>query len=436
LPLQIRALITICFYKAEFDHTSSVHRRFIMAKKTELRVASNLKFEVSEDKNSPPQISGFAIHPGIFNEVVEIPVSELQNLEETLKTAQLRYDHGYSVFHVIGKVLDAQKTYDAKADKEGIFYKAEIDDQDEQGAKVFRKIDRGYVNATSIGFLHESICSKCGEDFYECEHWFDEAHVIAKNCEVFELSVVPRGADGDATATVAGLNKEFVSNFKKQFGGKGMEPTKDNQKQPVELGTIFEKVTTLQETNLQKDQAIAELKSKVAKIDELTTSFETFKTETQQTIEAKDNKIQELESKLGDATGSLSEINKSKAEALVDRQIAVDLLDEEDRDAEIEALAKSADFDRVEKLVSRAEAKVDKLAKEKKTPGEGKVPKIGNFKKEGKTTEVDYDNLTKEQEQQLIHTMFGYDHVFNGDMEEEGVIPGHTYVGIFSNVKR
>jgi hypothetical protein len=64
------------------------------------------------------------------------------------------------------------------------------------------------------------------------------------------------------------------------------------------------------------------------------------------------------------------------------------------------------------------------------------VPKVGNFKKEGKTTEVDYDNLTKEQEQQLIHTMFGYDHVFNGDMEEEGVIPGHTYVGIFSNVKR
>ncbi|MFA5313452.1 MAG: HK97 family phage prohead protease, partial [Methanomassiliicoccales archaeon] len=296
-----------------------------MAKRTELRVASGLKFKASKEEDLPPQISGYAIHPGLFNEVVEVPVDELHNIEESLRKAQLRYDHGTSVFNVIGKINEAEKTFDAEAGKEGVFYKAEIDDQDEKGAKVLRKIDKGYVDATSIGFYHDSICSLCGEDFYTCNHWFDEAHVIAKNCEVFELSVVSKGADEDATASVAGLNKEFISKFKKQFGGKGMEPNKDNQKQPVELGEVFEKVSTLQETNLQKDQKIAKLEAKLSEFDQFKTEFEQFKTESKQALDSKDAKITALESERDEATSGLSSVTKAQrkalAEDLVDRQI-------------------------------------------------------------------------------------------------------------------
>jgi hypothetical protein len=44
-------------------------------------------------------------------------------------------------------------------------------------------------------FTLTPICSQCGEDFRDCEHFFDRAYVIAKDIKIDFVGVIPKKDD-------------------------------------------------------------------------------------------------------------------------------------------------------------------------------------------------------------------------------------------------
>jgi hypothetical protein len=46
-------------------------------------------------------------------------------------------------------------------------------------------------------FTYVPICSKCGKNFTECEHWIDEegVHILAKDCQLLSLSLVKKNGE-------------------------------------------------------------------------------------------------------------------------------------------------------------------------------------------------------------------------------------------------
>lgn len=382
--------------------------------------------EPQEDK--PPHISGFGIHPGLFNQVVEVQEDELDNFERTLNGAQLRADHGDGVLDVIGRVNETLKTFDSKAGKEGVKYYAEVDEDDEKALRVYNKVKKGYVEASSVGFYHDSICSKCGEDFHTCNHWFDEAHVIAKNCESFEISIVSLGADSDATASVSGLNKQFVNKFKKQFddkksrlksnntGGKVMEP-KDDVKQPLDVGKIVQQLAESQADSIQKGKSLEKLQADLAKtqkaLDKLQKEQENKTDAEQETIAQLKASNEKLQKSLDEITG---EATKKAVSELVERQVAVGLVKEDEKEAKIESLlgTNKETIDILTKDVEVLEAKKEEKPEKK----EGKIPEVHNFDKNKK------EISEAELRQIMVHTIFRYDRVFTPEKSME-----NTYVG-------
>ena len=211
-----------------------------------------------------------------------------------------------------------------------------------------------------------------------------------------------------------------------------MEPKKEGN-HTLDVGELFGKMEEVTQLSAQKDQKIVELEDKLAKFEKFQAQFETFKTDVEGQIKAKDTQIEELEDKLTKATKELSDVDAKErqivATDLVERQIELGFLKEAEKEDEISALTESGDLESVARFVERAETQKET----KLTKGEGKVPKVQNLTKEGQEDEIDYDNLTDEQEQAILHQLFGYDTVFKGDAEE-GVIPGHTFMG--AEVKR
>jgi len=404
-----------------------------MRDKDTLSLAMNIMPEEREE-NTPPTISGFGIHPGLFNGVVEVPESELDNIERTLKTAQIRNDHSDAPLNVIGKVNDAFRTFDADAKKEGVKYYGEFHAKDPNAMLLYSKIQDGYIGSSSLGFRHESICSKCGEDFHTCDHWFNEAHVIAKNCEAFEISIVSEGADSDATAVASSFSKEkFVENFKKQFeskytkfkkGGEDMaEPTKDQ--------------SSLDTSNFVKNDDLKSLLQ--AKEDEITAL--------KQTINQFSATLEDIKGTIPEAvdTGAISqlqqdnadlklELQKSKFSNLVEKEIEFGLIAEDAREAELERLAKAD-----EATVNFAKSAVRTMEASKqeenrlKTENENqannaqfppvKTRSIDEFKKEDGS--IDYENPAFDQ--CMIQTIFCYDTVLARDGRG---IEGVSYMGL------
>jgi phage head maturation protease len=376
---------------------------------------------IEESENNPPKISGFAIHPGKFNQVVEIPEGELENIANSLKGSKLMIDHSYSVRDIIGKVNDAFTSFDKMAGKEAVKYYAETDDEE-----VLEKMSKGYIDSCSIGFKHDSICSKCGEDFHECEHWFDEAHVICENCDVFELSIVTHGADGEATAGVAGLSKQTISNFKKQFedkletqqddnkieGGNVME---SNEGQPVDVSELVSAIKKAESASIEKDNEISTLKEKLE-------DLETFKKDIQEQIDSDKSKTtsekEDLTDELNEKTKALDDLSAKvrlqEATELAEREVVVGLIKEAEKEEEIERLSKD------QSIIDITTPIVEKLEAQKKEKGSKKVPESSDFKR---TSDKKYDlsKLSLEEKdvdpfmQGLVHTVFKYDRVHKGE---------------------
>lgn len=311
----------------------------------------NSNFSLKTNDDGSKIIEGFAIHGGedfIVNGFFEVPESEMRNCARTLQGAKLMKDHDTEhVDSIIGRVNKTKKTFDEDADMAGVHYQASLVVDD---TKLAEKIDKGLIDATSIGFTFEPECSICGNPFFseECTHhpWFDDMHFICRDMDCHELSLVTFGADPHATVS-GGFDAESLDELKEKFA---------KQKEDFIMSKEDNMVETLKAENLELSQKVtdleAELKQKEAdfktqednlkvehkeevltlqqekdalqtKVDEMTEELSTFRAEAKAQAEkelaAKKEKLTELAKEFG-AEDLLEE---EMSEDLIDKQIAM-----------------------------------------------------------------------------------------------------------------
>lgn len=216
----------------------------------------NENFSFNSENQDAFLLKGFAIHPGIFNQVVEVPEEELGNCAKTLENAKLMKDHNYSVDNIIGKINTADITFDEKNGLKGVHYSAQIDDS---CTDLIKKVKNRLVDAVSIGFKYEPICSTCGKSFWECNHWFgdeDDTHIVAKNMSVHELSLVPFGADSDASVAPGNFKAEQI---KEKFQKKKSDFMTEEK--------IIELQTQLAAMTQEKESVKKELEETISKLN-------------------------------------------------------------------------------------------------------------------------------------------------------------------------
>lgn len=395
-----------------------------------------------EKTESGLEVSGYAIHTGIYQSgTVEIPATELKNIAETLKGSHFIKDHDLSVDNVVGRVTDARIAIDADLHKRAVKYRGFVDD-----ANVESKIQKGLVDNVSIGFSLSAECSVCGEDFRTCPHWFDEAHVVARDCSVYELSIVPIGADSNTTiepATVFSSKSDFTAQFSKQAkeaitltkkqtppesfvtttttgqtdGTYTIDvPGTDNQRYTINGNPEFKFIYS---GNTQKpedgENMETELKEQVEQLEEEKADL----LEKIEQLEAEKGELEEevdtLETEKAELSESLETYKEAEAEAVqlahealvsevIELQVEKGILSEEDAEAKFEELAK---FD-----TEYLEQTKDMLSKiEKETPAREKPP-VGEFdaqKEEPALPEAtEFDMEDEELRRKMFKAMLKY----------------------------
>lgn len=221
----------------------------------------NSNFSLKHNDDGSTKIEGFAIHGGddfIVNGFIEVPESEMRNCAKSLKGAKLMKNHDWdNVDSIIGRVNQTKKTFDENAQMTGVHYDASLVVDD---SKLSEKIEKGLIDATSIGFKFEPECSICGNPFFseECTHhpFFDDMHFIARDMECFELSLVPFGADPHAT--VGASFSDDIKSIKEEFAKKKEEFIMSKQ------DTIVE---DLQSENAELSQKVRDLEAKLEQKD-------------------------------------------------------------------------------------------------------------------------------------------------------------------------
>ena len=346
-------------------------------------------------------VSGYSIHTGIFqNGMVEIPYSELTNIAETLKGQKFLKNHNsYESEAVIGRIVETKIGLDKNIGKKGVKYKGVIRD-----AELESKIQDGFLDNVSIGFELRPECSLCGEDFRYCEHWFDEAHVIARDCKCYEQSIVPFGADNNTTIQ-PGANFSHDNDFSMQFAYKqetsGASWKYDGQ---TSTGTTsgwdytydFAPLQSIPATNItftfaapedkgdnmeeEVKRLEGEIEGKDAEITRLTQENEQLaaeKAELESTIEERDGQISELEGQVGELQGVITayedaEKEAEEAEKLAAAQEIVKLeqLEGEEAEERLKELTEKFDTPAL-KEIAAARLSVKPVAEEE--------PKIGQF---------------------------------------------------------
>lgn len=298
----------------------------------------NSNFSLTTNDDGTKEIKGFAIHGGenfIVNGFYEIPESELKNCAKTLKGAKLMKNHDtLNVDSIIGRVNGAEETFDMKADMKGVKYEASLVVDD---TKLAEKIDKGLIDATSIGFSFEPECSICGNPFFseECTHnpWFDDMHFICREMDIYELSLVPFGADPHAS--VSSFSAEDVNKMREKFA---------KQKEEFIMSKEDNIVETLKSENLELSQKVSDLEAQLEQKeanfqkekDTLTTQHTEEVLTLQQEKKALDNKIEEMQEELSvfraEAEAKLAkalEEKKARLIELAEKYDAVDLLRED-----------------------------------------------------------------------------------------------------------
>ena len=330
-------------------------------------------FSLKTEPDGSKTLEGFAIHGGddfIVNGFFEIPESEIKNCVRSLKGAKLLKDHDTEhVDSIIGRVNQATKTFDENADMTGAKYKASLVVDD---SKLAEKIDKGLIDATSIGFTFEPECSICGNPYYseECGHnpWFDDMHFICRDMNIHELSLVTFGADPYATVS-GSLNAKELGELKEKFA---------KQKESFIMSKEDTTVETLKSENLKLSQEVSDLKAQLEQQktdfqkekDALETSHEEEVLTLKQEKKAVDNQIAEMQEELS--------AFRAEAEARVAEELKA-------KTNELLALAKELDFeDQIkEERLSDEEYIDDKLAMLKKVESKmsNVVPKPINLEK-------------------------------------------------------
>lgn len=259
----------------------------------------NSKFALKHKDNGDVELEGFAIHGGenfIVNGLYEVPESEMRNCTKTLKGKKLFKNHDtYDVDSIVGLVDKTRTTYDEVAEMKGVKYNASLMVDD---SRLAEKIDRGLITDVSIGFNFTPICSICGNEFLsdKCSHHplFDEdMHLICKNMECNELSLVPFGADPGATVSSS-------------FGGV------EADKLRAEFGKLKDEIMVknndekLQAENLELSQKVKDLEASISQMEEThKAELEDLKLENQKDVltlqqekEALETQVEEMGSEL------------------------------------------------------------------------------------------------------------------------------------------
>lgn len=388
------------------------------------------------------EVSGYAIHTGIYQSgTVEIPATELKNIAETMKGKHVIKDHELKTDNIVGRVLDTRTAINANVHKRGVKYRAFVDDP-----KLEKQIEKGLVDSLSIGFSLAPECSECGEDFRECPHWFDSAHVIARDCSVHELSVVPIPADSnttiepgaafsaqeDFTAQFSKQAKEAITLTKKQTPPESFitttttgqtdgtytidVPGTDNQRYTINGNPEFKFIYS---GNTQKpedgENMETELKEQVEQLEEEKADL----LEKIEQLEAEKGELEEevdiLETEKAELSESLETYKEAEAEAVqlahealvsevIELQVEKGILDEEEAEAKFEELAK---FDT--EYLEQTKEMLSKI--EKETPAREKPP-VGEFdaqKEEPALPEAtEFDMEDEELRRKMFKAMFKY----------------------------
>lgn len=269
-------------------------------------------FSLTHNDDGSTQLEGYAIHGGddfIVNGIFEVPESEMQNCARSLKGAKLMKDHDtFHVDSIIGRVNKTKKQFDEEAEMMGVHYDASLVVDDTNLAK---KIEEGLIDATSIGFSFEPECSICGNPYFseECEHFlfWDDMHLICRDMECHELSLVTFGADPHATVS-GSLDAKSIDELKEKF---------TKQKEELLMSKEDNIVETLKSENLELSQKVSDLE---AKLEQKDADFEAEKDKlvlahTEEVLTLKGEK-EALESKVSEMTEELSAY-RAEAEAKV-----------------------------------------------------------------------------------------------------------------------
>jgi len=300
-----------------------------------INFTNTFKAKAPKDEGGPVPITGLAVHEGLYhNNTIEVPGAEMKNIAETLRGVPLLKDHENSVDNIVGKVNMAEPTDDNGT--YAVKYSAIVDHDD----PIASKIQKGLIQNVSIGFHFTPICSECGEDFRKCGHWFDEAHIIAKDISCHELSLVAIGADTSTTvqvdsAFIAELkaNKEKITREDDIMKEKIDESKKENEELKSRLEELESENKELSKLPDKINELEAELKEKTDKSIEYS-----------EALKIKDETIKDLEEELEELKATVEEY-KAKEERFACEEIVR---------AEIEkGITEKANFeDRVEELLT------------------------------------------------------------------------------------
>ena len=263
----------------------------------------NSNFSLTHNDDGSTQLEGFAIHGAdgfIVNGVFEVPESEMQNCAKSLKGAKLMKDHDTDhVDSIIGRVNETKKTFDdGPAQMEGVHYNASLVVDD---TSLSEKIEKGLIDATSIGFTFEPECSICGNPYFseECEHflWCDDMHLICRDMECHELSLVTFGADPHATVS-GSLDAKSVDELKEKFSKRKEEFIMSKQETVVQ---------DLQDKNAELSQEVKDLEAKLStKEADFKTQIEDLKLEHQQEVLSLTQEKDAIKAQLDEASTELA----------------------------------------------------------------------------------------------------------------------------------
>lgn len=304
----------------------------------------NSNFSLTHNDDGSTQLQGYAIHGGkdfIVNGIFEVPESEMQNCARSLKGAKLMKDHDtFHVDSIIGRVNKTKKQFDDNADMMGVHYDASLVVDD---SNLSKKIEEGLIDATSIGFSFEPECSICGKPYFseECEHslWWDDMHLICRDMECHELSLVTFGADPHATVS-GSLDAKGIEELKEKFA---------KQKEELLMSKEDKTVETLKSENLELSEQVSDLK---AKLEQKESDFEEEKDTLELAHQEEVLTLQQEKKALEDKVESMKEeLSAFRAEA--ESRLAKKL---EAKKTEMLELAEKLDF--------KEQIKEDKLSDE------------------------------------------------------------------------
>lgn len=301
------------------------------------------RFSHSYNSDGDVVVEGFAIHPGLYHTYTRIEESEIKNFTKSIKNAAFLKDHVNATDNAVGRVTFSQTRFDENAGVKGTYYRAFIDSEE---TKLLRKVDKGIVQSTSVGFSFEPYCSICGKHLLnsDCPHWtWDEGfEVLAKECNCHELSAIPVPADEKATVSamkleeqfgndIAGLKRKRIENLKQKDNNKSENMTnfekeaKDLELEVTELKLkLKEELETLEaKKEEEKTEALGQLKKD---------SEEKIQTKVEEVVLLKQEK-EALEGKVTELSKELdtlkAEVNKAKEAELKENRKKVFELSEQ-----------------------------------------------------------------------------------------------------------